>query len=40
MASRPELSPEYAPPGETPADLWVERSNLAGIVIAGVAYGK
>ncbi|KAJ2929654.1 hypothetical protein H1R20_g7447, partial [Candolleomyces eurysporus] len=39
MASRPELLPEYAPPGETPADLWIERSNLAGIVIAGVAYG-
>ncbi|KAI9066255.1 hypothetical protein FKP32DRAFT_1674001 [Trametes sanguinea] len=29
----------YAPPGESPADLWLERSNLVGAVLGGVAYG-
>ncbi|TFK35070.1 hypothetical protein BDQ12DRAFT_688752 [Crucibulum laeve] len=29
----------YSPPGESAADLWVERSNLDGVVLAGVTYG-
>ncbi|TEB33420.1 hypothetical protein FA13DRAFT_1708233 [Coprinellus micaceus] len=36
---RPQLLPEYAPPGLGPVDFWMERSNLAGIMIACVAYG-
>ncbi|KAJ2929184.1 hypothetical protein H1R20_g7910, partial [Candolleomyces eurysporus] len=35
----PELRPEYAPPGETASDLWMERSNLIGLIIGAVAYG-
>ncbi|KAJ2917326.1 hypothetical protein MD484_g3060, partial [Candolleomyces efflorescens] len=35
----PELLPEYAPPGESAADLWMERSNLIGLLIGAVAYG-
>lgn len=30
----------YAPPGESPSDLWLERSNLVGAVLGGVAYGS
>jgi hypothetical protein len=30
----------FAPPGESANDLWVERSNLNGVILAGVAYGK
>jgi hypothetical protein len=37
---RPQLLPEYAPPGLGPVDFWMERSNLAGIMIACVAYGE
>ena len=29
----------YAPPGESAADLWQERSSLDGSVLAGVSYG-
>ncbi|KAJ7456069.1 hypothetical protein FB451DRAFT_1276952 [Mycena latifolia] len=29
----------FAPPGETAADLWVERSNFDGNLITGVGYG-
>ena len=29
----------YAPPGETASDLWLEKSNLIGAVLGGVAYG-
>ncbi|KAJ2929642.1 hypothetical protein H1R20_g7450, partial [Candolleomyces eurysporus] len=36
----PELRPEYAPPGETATDLWMERSNLIGLIIGAVAYGN
>ncbi|KAF9008614.1 hypothetical protein BDZ89DRAFT_965115 [Hymenopellis radicata] len=30
---------EFAPPGESAADLWVEQSNLNGVILSGVAYG-
>ncbi|KAJ7153215.1 hypothetical protein C8R46DRAFT_1357131 [Mycena filopes] len=33
------LDPSFAPPGESSLDLWVERSNLNGVLISGVAYG-
>lgn len=33
----PPLLPEYVPPN---VDLLTERSNLNGLVIAGVAYGR
>lgn len=33
-------NPQYAPPGEGPADLWLERSNFAGMFVGGVAYGE
>lgn len=29
----------FAPPGESANDLWLERSNLDGAVLGGVAYG-
>ncbi|KAI0824112.1 hypothetical protein BC628DRAFT_1411068 [Trametes gibbosa] len=29
----------YAPPGESPADLWLERSNLVGAVLGAVTFG-
>ncbi|KAI5119328.1 hypothetical protein M0805_000558 [Coniferiporia weirii] len=29
----------WAPPGESAADLWEERSNFAGVVLSSVAYG-
>ncbi|KAJ7086328.1 hypothetical protein B0H15DRAFT_931411 [Mycena belliarum] len=29
----------YAPPGETAADLWAERSNFDGNLVTGVGYG-
>ncbi|KAH8103707.1 hypothetical protein DFH11DRAFT_1734629 [Phellopilus nigrolimitatus] len=29
----------WAPPGESPAALWEERSNFAGVVLASAAYG-
>lgn len=29
----------WAPPGETAADLWEERSNFAGVVLSSAAYG-
>ncbi|EIW64900.1 uncharacterized protein TRAVEDRAFT_108702 [Trametes versicolor FP-101664 SS1] len=29
----------YSPPGETPADLWLERSNLVGAVLGAVSFG-
>jgi len=29
----------YAPPGETPSELWLEKSNLDGVVLAGFGYG-
>ena len=29
----------YAPPGETDADLWLEKSNFVGAILGGVAYG-
>ncbi|KAJ7697027.1 hypothetical protein B0H17DRAFT_1052646, partial [Mycena rosella] len=32
-------STSFAPPGESSFDLWVERSNLDGVLLAGVAYG-
>ncbi|RXW17958.1 hypothetical protein EST38_g7901 [Candolleomyces aberdarensis] len=35
MDPRPTLSSEYTPN----VDLWMERSNLVGLIIAGVAYG-
>ncbi|RXW13579.1 hypothetical protein EST38_g12273 [Candolleomyces aberdarensis] len=35
----PQFLPEWAPAGETPTDLWMERSNLIGLIIGGVAYG-
>ncbi|KAJ2915394.1 hypothetical protein MD484_g5041, partial [Candolleomyces efflorescens] len=35
----PELRPEYAPPGETAHDLWVERSNLIGLTLGAATYG-
>ncbi|KAF5342598.1 hypothetical protein D9611_002007 [Ephemerocybe angulata] len=38
-SGRPPLLPEYAPPGLSPADLWMERSNLIGLVIAAAAWG-
>ena len=30
----------YPPPGESSSDLWLERSNLVGTVLGGVAYGE
>lgn len=33
-------SPAYAPPGESASDLWLERSNFAGVFVGGVAYGN
>jgi hypothetical protein len=36
----PELRPEYAPPGETVHDLWIERSNLVGLVLGAASYGE
>ncbi len=36
----PRLEPSYAPTGESTADLWVERSNLNGMALSLVAYGK
>lgn len=33
------MSEAYAPPGLTAHDLWIEKSNLNGVVLAGVAYG-
>ncbi|KAF6755424.1 hypothetical protein DFP72DRAFT_1122027 [Ephemerocybe angulata] len=38
-SGRPPLLPEYAPPGLSSADLWMERSNLIGLVIAAAAWG-
>ncbi|KAJ7214266.1 hypothetical protein C8J57DRAFT_1538485 [Mycena rebaudengoi] len=32
-------SGSFAPPGESAYDLWVERSNLNGVVLAAVTYG-
>ncbi|KAJ7493678.1 hypothetical protein FB451DRAFT_1122247 [Mycena latifolia] len=32
-------STSFAPPGESAYDLWVERSNLNGVLLSGVAYG-
>ncbi|KAF7347027.1 hypothetical protein MVEN_01456100 [Mycena venus] len=32
-------SGSFAPPGETASDLWVERSNLNGVILSGVGYG-
>ncbi|KAJ6561385.1 hypothetical protein DFH09DRAFT_920938 [Mycena vulgaris] len=29
----------FAPPGESAYDLWVERSNMNGVLLSGVAYG-
>ncbi|KAH8104315.1 hypothetical protein DFH11DRAFT_1519658 [Phellopilus nigrolimitatus] len=29
----------FAPPGESAADLWLERSNFSGSLLGGVAYG-
>ena len=29
----------WAPPGETPEELWEERSNFGGIILSCVAYG-
>ncbi|KAJ6529060.1 hypothetical protein DFH09DRAFT_935035 [Mycena vulgaris] len=34
----PDLG-SFAPPGESAHDLWVERSNLNGVLLSGVAYG-
>ncbi|THH08338.1 hypothetical protein EW146_g9025 [Bondarzewia mesenterica] len=33
------MSDSYSPPGESSADLWLERSNFAGMLVGGVAYG-
>ncbi|KAI0649022.1 hypothetical protein C8Q79DRAFT_1007597 [Trametes meyenii] len=33
------MASPYSPPGESPSDLWLERSNLVGAVLGGVAYG-
>jgi len=33
------MSDTYAPPGESSSDLWLERSNFAGMFVGGVAYG-
>ncbi|RDB26405.1 hypothetical protein Hypma_006562 [Hypsizygus marmoreus] len=33
------LSKDWAPPGETESDLWLERSNLDGMMLGCVAYG-
>lgn len=30
----------FSPAGESAADLWLERSNLVGAVLGGVAYGS
>jgi hypothetical protein len=30
---------QYPPTGESAADLWFERANLDGTVLAGIAYG-
>ena len=29
----------WAPPGESAADLWLERSNFNSVILSGVAYG-
>lgn len=34
------MSDSFAPPGETAYDLWVERSNLNGMLLSAVAYGS
>ena len=34
------MSNPYSPPGETADDLWLEKSNLVGAVLGGVAYGQ
>jgi len=34
-----DMSASFTPPGETSSDLWVERSNLNGVILSGVAYG-
>lgn len=36
----PKLRPEYAPPGETVHDLWIERSNLIGLIFGAASYGE
>ncbi|KAF8645371.1 hypothetical protein AX16_007874 [Volvariella volvacea WC 439] len=33
------MDPSYAPPGESDFDLYVERSNLNGVILSAVAYG-
>ncbi|KAJ6484011.1 hypothetical protein C8R45DRAFT_1214893 [Mycena sanguinolenta] len=33
------VSGSFAPPGETASDLWIERSNLNGVLLSAVAYG-
>ncbi|KAF8183856.1 hypothetical protein K438DRAFT_1974881 [Mycena galopus ATCC 62051] len=33
------MSNPYAPPGENAYDLWVERSNLNGVLLSAVGYG-
>jgi len=35
----PRLDHAYTPGGESAQDLWVERSNFNGVVLANVAYG-
>lgn len=37
VRSMPSL---YSPPGETPADLWLERANLVGAVLGAVSFGE
>ncbi|KAJ7493629.1 hypothetical protein FB451DRAFT_446806 [Mycena latifolia] len=32
-------SGSFAPPNESPSDLWVERSNLNGVLLSAVGYG-
>ncbi|KAJ7724801.1 hypothetical protein B0H16DRAFT_1585624 [Mycena metata] len=32
-------SSSFAPPGESSLDLWIERSNLNGVLLSAVAYG-
>ncbi|KAF7290731.1 hypothetical protein MIND_01313800 [Mycena indigotica] len=34
-----DSSNPFAPPGQSAADLWLERSNLDGFVLSGVGYG-
>ncbi|KAJ7703882.1 hypothetical protein B0H17DRAFT_921603 [Mycena rosella] len=33
------MSSSFAPPGESAYDLWIERSNLNGVILSAVAYG-